>query len=491
MMKDGWAEPRAPKWGQPLNEADDFTFSVILSDDGFQKDIRKIEKPAVTFENTPLFGSVYYSLSRLPTWRIDVGQKARQIKILPRETERKDSIVKDPVMGGLRLTEIEAYSPDPAEDLAVKAFAADVDADGSNELVVGTSNRQVAVYRSDGKQLWSKSTYPHDVFTMGCDDLDEDGKSDIMVYTTGEKLHRYRGDGSEMQPAADIDLAQRKDPAVGWPRTGGIVAMAAWRPDSKMSKEIALFAQGEFFVTADGQVTYGHSSEARGGARIHGLLPGEPEILAAVNSSLSLWTSKRDANGQHIKLKDLPMTGAGGAACARSFGWVQAVSAGAIKGILAANEGGVNWFPLASLLTPVGAAFKPDGKEKGWGFDTGGVPVVAALAEDIDGDGVPEVFLARKDGFVNVYKLADGSSAALLNTGEPILGMAMLKGSDGKPRLAVGTKFSVYLFGADLKMLGSHAMAVPAAAFAGPGGKQKDSVYVVDQAGNVTVLTVR
>ena len=33
---------------------------------------------------------------------------------------------------------------------------------------------------------------------------------------------------------------------------------------------------------------------------------------------------------------------------------------------------------------------------------------VAALAEDIDGDGVPEVFLARIDGFVNVLRLADG-----------------------------------------------------------------------------------
>ena len=36
---------------------------------------------------------------------------------------------------------------------------------------------------------------------------------------------------------------------------------------------------------------------------------------------------------------------------------------------------------------------------------------------DIDGDGVPEAFLARRDGFVNVFKLADGRLLGLLNAG--------------------------------------------------------------------------
>ncbi len=129
---------------------------------------------------------------------------------------------------------------------------------------------------------------------------------------------------------------------------------------------------------------------------------------------------------------------------------------------------------------------------------------MAALVEDIDGDGVPEVLLARKDGFVNILKLADGSSLGLLNLGEPILGMAMLKGRDGKPRLAVGTKFGVRLFvpagirgdtadpaGTGMKEVGRNVLPVPAIAFAGPGGKEKDRVFVVDAAGNVTVLTIK
>ena len=71
----------------------------------------------------------------------------------------------------------------------------------------------------------------------------------------------------------------------------------------------------------------------------------------------------------------------------------------------------------------------------------------------------------------------------------------MLKGKDGKPRLAVGTKFSVQLFATDpagtgMKEIGGKVLSVPAAAFAGPGGKDRDRVFVIDAAGNVTILSL-
>ena len=65
----------------------------------------------------------------------------------------------------------------------------------------------------------------------------------------------------------------------------------------------------------------------------------------------------------------------------------------------------------------------------------------------------------------------------------------MLKGKDGKPRLAVGTKMGVHLFGSDLKLIGSQPM--PVAAFAGPGGKTRDRTYIVNPAGQVTVLILK
>jgi hypothetical protein len=163
-----------------------------------------------------------------------------------------------------------------------------------------------------------------------------------------------------------------------------------------------------------------------------------------------------------------------------AFGWVQPVNVPGFQGLLAANETSVNWCPIEYLASTA--------ETGGWGFTTGGVPIVAALAEDVTGDGVPEVFAARQDGFVNVLSLSDGAELGLLNTGEPILGMAMLRIA-GERGLAVGTKFGVHLFRADLSPLArTH---VPGVAFTGPAGEKKNSVYTVNAAGEVSITTLR
>jgi hypothetical protein len=83
-----------------------------------------------------------------------------------------------------------------------------------------------------------------------------------------------------------------------------------------------------------------------------------------------------------------------------------------------------------------------------------------------------------------------------MGTGEPMLGMAMLKTAGGQPRLAVGTRFGVHLFACEttggtsvFKKVGSNAL--PLASFAGPGGKNRDRVFAIGPDGSVTVLTLR
>jgi len=211
------------------------------------------------------------------------------------------------------------------------------------------------------------------------------------------------------------------------------------------------------------------------------LLPDEPEVLVTVNRyGVFLWAARRAPDGNYIQLGSRTVAGPDSREN-RGLGWVWPVDLPGHKGLLTAIEGGLNWHPISTFL--------PKSTETGWSYSTGGVPAVAALAEDIDGDGVPEVFLGRQDGFVNVFSLADGRELGLLGTGEPLLGMAMLKRGDGKPCLAVGTTFAVYLFNHDLKAVGRQAM--PAIAFAGPGGKARDRAYVISAAGKVHVLILK
>ena len=457
----------------PYYEAGDFTFSLVLSDDNFQKDLRKIDKPRVTFEETPNADIINHSdLRRLPTWRIEVGGRAKQIKLMPRPTttDRRN----------LKVVDLEVYGPEQVDQLRCKAYVGDVNGDGSNELVVSTVEKEVAAYDAGGKQLWRK-VYPGEIMRTDVADLEEDGKAETMVYLTTEELHRINGDGSE-RPLASIFDAERKA-FNGGAGVGAVCGIAVWAPEGATKKEVLLSAETSFRVRADGTVQLirmpgGGGTGAYG--RLVNFYPNEPEVLVSVNHyGLNLFSARRYIEGNYTILASKPVTPDMGTGT--SFGWVRQIDLPACKGFLAAIEGGINWFPAS--------AFQPNSKDQGWGFNSGGVPVVAALAEDVNGDGVPEVFLARLDGFVNVFKVADGASLGLLSIGEPVLGMAMLKGKDGKPQLAVGTKFGVHLFGPDLKPLGHQAVA--AAAFAGPGGKERDRVYVIDMAGRVTILMIQ
>ena len=86
----------------------------------------------------------------------------------------------------LVLTDIEVYGSHRVDQLAAKATAADIDGDGADELLVATSQKELAAYDADGKRLWHH-LYDGEIHDLAVADLDEDGKSEALCYLDTEK----------------------------------------------------------------------------------------------------------------------------------------------------------------------------------------------------------------------------------------------------------------------------------------------------------------
>ena len=219
-------------------------FSLVLSDDGFKNDLRKIDQPKVTFEFTCYPPADHTTMQHFGTWRIEVGQKARQVKVLPRATTKERA--------KLDLRDIEVYAAGRVDELAVKVSAADLDGDGSNELVVGTSEKQLAAYDAQGRQLWVKN-YPGDILRMDTADLDGDGKAEAVAYLMTETLHRVNADGCERPGRRRAGGGTRQENNGCW-GVAGAAAMGIWAPEGATKKEVLLFSEGPYRVLADGSV---------------------------------------------------------------------------------------------------------------------------------------------------------------------------------------------------------------------------------------------
>ena len=190
-------------------------------------------------------------------------------------------------------------------------------------------------------------------------------------------------------PRADIFQAML-DQCEGHAHGGNVTTVGVWAPSGARNKEVIAWNESLIRVQSGGKVIIegGKMSHPQGVGRLVNLYPGEPEVMATVGRyGLNLWTAKTDARGAYTNLGLREMPGVDSGEC-HGLGFVTGVDIPSFKGVVAAIQGGVACYPITS--------FRPGGGgQGGWKFDTGGVPAVAALVEDLSGDGVPEVLLGR------------------------------------------------------------------------------------------------
>ena len=72
-----------PARGRKLYEAGELRFAMALSNDNFRRDVRKVDQPVVSFEETGIYPIFHHDLGRLPTFRVKVGANARYLRLRP------------------------------------------------------------------------------------------------------------------------------------------------------------------------------------------------------------------------------------------------------------------------------------------------------------------------------------------------------------------------------------------------------------------------
>ena len=201
---------------------------------------------------------------------------------------------------------------------------------------------------------------------------------------------------------------------------------------------------------------------------------------------MDVWSTRRDKNGLYMHLGGKPqVSGPDGGA----LGWIQQVDVPGCKGFLAAAHNGINYYPIASFepnskAARVGVQLRRSAR----GGRTAGGHQGRRRAAGLHGAAGRIRQRAEAGG-----RLPAGafSTPASRSWAWPCSRARTARTALPWARSSASTSSLAGPADAAFKEIGSHKLSTPAAGFAGPGGKDKNSVYVVDVAGNVTVLTIK
>ena len=401
--------------------ADDLVFTVAYSDDNFQKDVRQDPVPKASFRERTFPRAQYTYAGRLPEYVIPCNQKARYIRV--GITARGDQIP-------LQKLIVEGQARD--HRLLCDLKTADLDGDGVKELLVKTSNSEIVALSRDGSKRWSR-TFPGEINAWNPTDLESDNRSEVLVYTTEDVCYALEGDGKQRWRADLYEFSKQGTPEE-WERRFSpycFNCVIAWRPDASGHREVIGWTHvppmrigQDLSITNAGNL--GRAMFALTDRSVYGR-----EVLVSVGSALL----SDDTNGTRLVSRFLrgPLSGNGEFPV---FVRAHAVADAKQKGFLALNPTSVEWVPA-----------EPAGP--GWG-EFSEIPITASLVKDVDGDGNSELLIGYKDGFVRVYRLADGQIVGKICAGAPVTGLAALG-----PNIAVATRAGLRLFDPAFKELGA------------------------------------
>jgi len=417
------------------------SIEVVLSNDNFAADTRKIAIPLPRFEVRYAERLQRAFVWQFPSWVLPVGQQARYVKIVTRWPGRKEP---------LTFGEVEVLAAERAQRTPAVCLAREFLGNGRSGLLV-SSGRTLIMLAPDGKPLWQRDL-ESGVVNLATADVDSDGKPEVLTFTLADKLHVYNADGS----VRFVHNTRQGKVWEGKPEGGGHIerrpyAIGAWRPDEKGRLEYYFFPH----------ILYGRIGPEPGlkqsvfagpGGKCGVLVPDvtgdgreELAIIGRWAMMLSVLDSRSDLERGQLKyLASHPLTGYSSGNTQFPMyhdGAVVRSAEGRWLGMVAVNPGGVDYVTAPE--------FSP-----GWNHFNHAENTCFAV-HDLSGDGVSELLLGRDDGFVAQYAIADGKMLGKVFAGGRVRALAA-----GGAQVAVATDAGLALVDRRLQVLGFRPGAV-------------------------------
>lgn len=363
---------------------------LTFSNDGFDKDART---RTVRARCEPTHHALYKGHDYVfETYRL-VGfhERAREVRV---------RIIGGPV-DEMPLSEVQVRTTGAGGVKPVQTRIADVDGDGDDEILVWRPEGELAILRSDGGSMLSKS-WPEGIVAVDAWDLEDDGRREIFISRGDRRVDVLNLDGS---PRWHYDFSgMRKLTDEKLYGDGSLVyGMVAWKPDGAADKQVLCTS---YFFTAR--------------LDAHGRLQ-------------KCW--RRDGHQAGIRQIPARFAAAGQFAIRCDIPWVGPVP--------------LEWW--GRYLDKAEARCNvPNG------------PLVHFDLDDYDADGRVEALLASEEG-VGLYGRTEPPVKWQHSTDAPCVGAAAVKPAEGRPATIIYGREDGYIFAvsADGKLLSSRLLDEP------------------------------